>query len=52
MQARATQSPSEAPLANFPLELAPEGPKELRAYGAEKDDFYPTERHASRQKPE
>jgi hypothetical protein len=47
-----TVQPAVAPLANSPLELAPEGPKELRAYRAEKDDFYPTERHVSRQKPE
>lgn len=45
-------SPAEVrPLASGPLELVPEGPKEHRAYGADKDDFYPTERHASRQKP-
>lgn len=32
-------------LANGPLETVPESPKESREFGAESDDFYPTERH-------
>lgn len=43
--------PAARPLAGAPLELVPEGPAEQRAYGADKGDFYPTERHAPKQKP-
>jgi hypothetical protein len=45
-----TQQVAVVPLGNAPLELVPEGPREHRAYGADRDDFYPTERHAARQK--
>jgi hypothetical protein len=36
-----------ATLAGGPLELVPEADKQSTEYGAEKDDFYPTERHKS-----
>lgn len=47
----AAQPAAVRELENAPLELVPDGPKDQRAYGADKGDFYPTERHAPRQKP-
>jgi hypothetical protein len=40
------------PLGGAPLEALPENAKEARSFGAEKDDFYPTQRHAARQPAE
>lgn len=45
-----TDPTAVVPLGNAPLELVPEGPREHRDYGADQDDFYPTERHAPREK--
>ncbi|HEY2584883.1 MAG TPA: hypothetical protein VGI81_03845 [Tepidisphaeraceae bacterium] len=47
MAAAAADAPQQpvASLAGGPLEVLPEGPREAREYGADSDDFYPTERH-------
>ena len=46
-----TPAPAVRKLASTPVEVAPQDPHEQRAYGAQKDDFYPTERHAQRPNP-
>jgi hypothetical protein len=45
-------APTKAPaLATAPLEVTPLGPREQRDFGADQDDFYPTERHSPRENP-
>jgi len=39
-------APAAQPLATAPLEAVPQDPQDPRSYGADKGDFYPTERHA------
>ncbi|HEX5245059.1 MAG TPA: hypothetical protein VFW23_17505, partial [Tepidisphaeraceae bacterium] len=41
-----TTAPAAQPLATAPLEIVPQDAQEQHSYGADKDDFYPTERHA------
>ena len=44
-------APAVQKLATEQLEAVPQGPADDRSFGAAKDDFYPTERHAPRAGP-
>lgn len=49
--AESSDAPPAPAMAGGPLELTPEGPRQDREYGADEDDYYPTERHAHGAKP-